>query len=85
VLETQLDKGQASGFDFYRDPLNAARPMQSFEETMKTDVADKATVMAAQRKVLESRYTLTLRLVLPRRCHAASRCPSARRPGWPPA
>jgi hypothetical protein len=30
ALETQPDKGQATGFDFYRDPLNAARPMQSF-------------------------------------------------------
>jgi cytochrome c peroxidase len=62
VLETQPDKGQATGFDFYRDPLNAARPMQTFEETMKADVADKAKVMAAQRKLLESRYVLTPRL-----------------------
>jgi cytochrome c peroxidase len=62
ALETQPDKGQATGFDFYRDPLNAARPMQSFEETMKADVADKSKVMAAQRTLLESRYTLAPRL-----------------------
>jgi cytochrome c peroxidase len=62
ALETQPDKGQATGFDFYRDPLNAARPMQTFEETMKADVADKSKVMAAQRKLLESRYALTPRL-----------------------
>ena len=62
ALETQPDKGQATGFDFYRDPLNAARPMQSFEETMKADVADKSKVMAAHQKLLESRYILTPRL-----------------------
>jgi len=62
ALETQPDKGQATGFDFYRDPLNAKRPMQSFDETMKADVADKPTVMAAQRKLLESRYTLSPKL-----------------------
>jgi cytochrome c peroxidase len=62
VLETQPDKGQATGFDFYRDPLNAKRPMQSFDETMKADVADKPKVMAAQRKLLETRYVLAPKL-----------------------
>jgi cytochrome c peroxidase len=62
ALDTQPDKGQVTGFDFYRDPLDAKKPMQSFDEIMKADVADKPKVMAAQRKLLESRYTLTPKL-----------------------
>jgi cytochrome c peroxidase len=62
ALETQPEKGQALGFDFYRDPLNAKRPLQAFDEIMKADVADKAKVMAAQRKLLEARYDLTPKL-----------------------
>jgi len=62
VLETQPDKGQGLGFDFFRDPLNAKQPMQTFDEIMKADVADKAKVMAAQRKLLETRYVLTPKL-----------------------
>ena len=41
ALAGQPDKGQGLGFDFYRDPLNAKRPLQTFDETMKADVADK--------------------------------------------
>jgi len=62
ALDGQPDKGQATGFDFVRDPLNAKRPMQTFDEVMKADVADKAKVMAAQRKLLETRYVLAPRL-----------------------
>ena len=47
---------------FARDPHNAKRPMQTFEEGMKADVAEKPAVMAAQRRLLESRYDLTPRL-----------------------
>jgi cytochrome c peroxidase len=61
VLESQPDKGQVQGFDFIRDPLNAKRPMQTFDEIMKADVAAKPTVMAAHRKLLEARYDLTPR------------------------
>jgi cytochrome c peroxidase len=61
VLDSQPEKGRLEGFDFVRDPLNAKKPMQTFEEIMKADVADKPKVMAAQRKLLESRYTLTPR------------------------
>ncbi len=62
ALKTQPDEGKVKGFDFVRDPLNAKKPMQTFDETMKQDVADKATIMEAQRKLLESRYNLTPRL-----------------------
>jgi cytochrome c peroxidase len=62
ALKDQPDEGKVKGFDFSRDPLNAKKPMQTFEETMKQDVADKPTVMAAQRKLLESRYSLEPKL-----------------------
>jgi cytochrome c peroxidase len=59
ALKTQPDEGKVKGFDFSRDPLNAKKPMQTAEETMKQDVADKPKVMDQQRKLLESRYDLT--------------------------
>jgi cytochrome c peroxidase len=62
ALDAQPEKGQATGFDFFRDPLNAKRPMQTFEETMKADVGEKPKVMATQRKLLEARYDLTPKL-----------------------
>jgi cytochrome c peroxidase len=62
ALETQPQKGEVRGFDFYRDPLDAKRPMQSPEEIVQQDIADKPKVMEAQRKLLESRYNLTPRL-----------------------
>src|SRR5262249_7001655 len=55
----QPENGQILGFDFYRDPLNAKRPMESFEENMKADIAAKAAVMETQRRLLEQRYNLT--------------------------
>jgi cytochrome c peroxidase len=58
----QPDNGKVLGFDFYRDPLNAKKPMQTSEETMKADVADKPKVTATQRQLLERRYNLTPRL-----------------------
>ena len=60
--ETQPDQGQGLGFDFARDPFNAKRPMQTAEEIMQADVAEKPAVTAAQRRLLESRYDLTPRL-----------------------
>ncbi|MGH7415629.1 MAG: cytochrome B6, partial [Candidatus Rokuibacteriota bacterium] len=62
ALESQPDEGRETGFVFARDPHNAKKPMQTFEEAMKADVAAKPGVMAAQRKLLESRYDLTPRL-----------------------
>jgi cytochrome c peroxidase len=58
VFKDQPDEGKVKGFDFYRDPLDAKRPMQSPDEIMQQDIADKPKVMAAQRKLLESRYNL---------------------------
>ena len=51
-----------TGFDFVRDPLNSKRPMQTAEEIMKEDIAMKPKVMAAQKKLLESRYNLEPKL-----------------------
>ena len=61
ALPAQPDEGKVTGFDFSRDPFGAKKPMQTFEETMKADIDAKPGVMAAQRKLLESRYNLTPR------------------------
>src|SRR4051812_12315531 len=37
VSKTQPKEGKISGFDFYRDPLNADRPNQSPEEIMQKE------------------------------------------------
>jgi cytochrome c peroxidase len=62
VFEQQPDKGQGLGFDFSRDPFNAKKPMQTFDETMKADMTEKQAVMDAQRRLLEGRYDLQPRL-----------------------
>jgi len=62
ALEGQPQKGQITGFDFYRDPLDAKKPMQTFEETKDADVAAKAKVMADQRNLLGRRYILEPKL-----------------------
>ena len=62
AFDNQPDKGKILGFDFYRDPLNAKKPMQTFEEIMKADVADRAKVMKTQHELLLRRYDLTPRL-----------------------
>src|SRR5688572_16546935 len=51
VLNDQPDKGRIPGFDFVRDPLNALKPGQTFEESMKADIAAKPNVMADQKKL----------------------------------
>ena len=58
ALKGQPDAGKILGFDFYRDPLDAKKPMQTFAETMEADVKDKPKVMALQHKLLASRYDL---------------------------
>jgi hypothetical protein len=45
AFEQQPDQGKVLGFDFYRDPLNASRPMMTFEEIMRKDIAEKPKVM----------------------------------------
>jgi cytochrome c peroxidase len=59
VLPRQPEGGQLTGFDFRRDPLNSKRPMQSPQEIMEADVAARPKVMADQKRLLETRYTLT--------------------------
>jgi cytochrome c peroxidase len=62
VLKGQPKEGKISGFDFYRDPLNADHPNQRPEEIMQKEIAGKPNVMAAQRQLLESRYHLEPKL-----------------------
>ena len=62
ALARQPDEGKVKGFDFPRDPLGATKPMQTFEESMKADVAAKADAMQAQKELLASRYDLTPKL-----------------------
>jgi cytochrome c peroxidase len=62
AFKNQPDEGKIKGFEFYRDPLNAKKPMQTFEETMKADIEAKPKVMQAQRQLLESRYNLEPKL-----------------------
>ena len=59
AFDDQPEKGQIQGFDFYRDPLDAKKPMQTFEEIMKADIAAKPKVMETQRQLLARRYDLT--------------------------
>src|SRR5205814_10557955 len=59
VFSTQPKAGKISGFDFYRDSLNSDQPYMKFEDVMKKESANKASVMNAQRTLLESRYNLT--------------------------
>src|SRR5262249_20757793 len=54
--------GKTSGFDFYRDPLNAEKPLVEPDELMKKDMANKAKVIDTQRKLLERRYHLEPKL-----------------------
>lgn len=58
ALKDQPDGGRLNGFDFARDPLGAEKPRTTFKEVMKADIAAKPKVMAAQQKLLESRYDL---------------------------
>lgn len=58
AIATQPDGGQILGFDFYRDPLNAKVPQQTFGEIMQADKAAKSAVMEAQAKLLAKRYDL---------------------------
>jgi cytochrome c peroxidase len=62
ALAGQPQEGKITGFEFYRDPLDAKKPMQTFEETMRADVAAKPKVMAMQMELLKARYNLTPKL-----------------------
>ena len=58
AFRNQPGQGKVSGFDFYRDPLNASHPYESPEAIMQKLSAQKPSVTAIQRKLLESRYDL---------------------------
>ncbi|WP_395739398.1 cytochrome B6 [Prosthecobacter sp.] len=58
VIKDQPKEGAITGFDFYRDPLNAEKPMQTLGEIMTADKKDKAAIMEAQHKLLAARYNL---------------------------
>ncbi|HBG06951.1 MAG: cytochrome B6 [Geobacteraceae bacterium GWC2_58_44] len=58
----QPENGKMLGFDFVRDPLNAKRPMMTFQEIHQADVADKRKVTETQRRLLELRYNLAPKL-----------------------
>jgi cytochrome c peroxidase len=62
ALRDQPDQGQMIGFDFYRDPLNAVKPMMTFDEIYRADSEARPKVLAAQQALLESRYDLQPRL-----------------------
>jgi len=57
-LKNQPKAGRVTGFDFARDPLNSDKPFTMFDEVMKKESGAKPQVMAAQRKLLETRYNL---------------------------
>src|SRR6185437_5225224 len=59
AFKQQPDEGKIKGFEFYRDPLNAKRPMQTFGETMAQDAADKPKITAQHLQLLATRYDLT--------------------------
>jgi cytochrome c peroxidase len=58
ALKPQPQGGDITGFDFYRDPLNADRPMKPFAEVLEADVAARPKVMEDQQKLLAQRYNL---------------------------
>jgi cytochrome c peroxidase len=58
ALKGQPKEGKMPGFDFARDPLNSEKPMTTLAEVMKLETAQKPKVMAAHRKLLETRYNL---------------------------
>ena len=62
VFKRQAKEGRVSGFDFYRDPLNADVPYQDPEEGVKKESANKPRVMEEQRQLLERRYDLQPKL-----------------------
>jgi cytochrome c peroxidase len=62
ATKAQPKEGKITGFDFFRDPLNAERPMQPPDEIQAKETAAKPKVMADQQALLERRYDLTPRL-----------------------
>jgi len=62
AFANQPDQGKILGFEFYRDPLNAKKPMMTFQEAFNADIAEKTKVMETQRRLLEQRYNMKANL-----------------------
>lgn len=62
IFQGQPKQGKVSGFDFYRDPLNADVPFADPEAARQKAAAEKPRIMRAQEKLLGERYDLTPRL-----------------------
>jgi cytochrome c peroxidase len=62
VFKDQPKAGQITGFDFYRDPLNAERPKQEPAEIQQKESAARPEIMRKQRQLLERRYNLQAKL-----------------------
>ncbi len=58
-FKNQPEEGQIRGFDFYRDPLNAMKPMETLDAIMRADISAKPKVMQEQQRYLEQHYDLT--------------------------
>jgi cytochrome c peroxidase len=62
AVAKQPKEGKISGFDFYRDPLNADKPLTNPDDIMQREIANKPSVMQAQRALLQQRYNLEAKL-----------------------
>ena len=62
VFEKQPKQGKISGFDFFRDPLNADKPFENPDDVVKRESAAKAGVMQAQLALLQQRFNLEPKL-----------------------
>jgi hypothetical protein len=62
VFLGQPKQGKVSGFDFYRDPLNADKPYEDPFAIQRREIANKPNIVRAQQKLLEERYDLTPKL-----------------------
>jgi cytochrome c peroxidase len=61
-FKDQPDQGRVLGFDFYRDPFNSMKPMQSPDAIMQADIEAKPKVMEMQKNLLAERYDLEPKL-----------------------
>jgi len=58
VTKEQPKAGKITGFDFYRDPLNAEQPNMNPDDIVKKETANRPDITRAQRQLLERRYIL---------------------------
>ena len=58
VTKEQPKGGRITGFDFYRDPLNADQPNINPDDIVKKETANRPNITRAQQQLLERRYVL---------------------------